>query len=50
LQGIQLIELCDGFTPDQASAIHRALEMQIPVGVVPYTPVEQQHLAQLFAS
>jgi hypothetical protein len=48
-QGIQLIELCGGFSPDQAAAIHRSVEMLIPVGVVRYTAAEQQHLAQLFA-
>lgn len=48
-QGIQLIELCGGFTPDQASAIHGAMAMRIPVGVVRYDPKEQQQLAQLFA-
>lgn len=48
-QGIQLIELCGGFTPDQAAAIHLAVDRQVPVGVVRYTLEEQQHLAQLFA-
>jgi hypothetical protein len=49
-QGIQLIELCGGFTPDEAAALHRSVEKRVPVGVVRYTPEEQQHLAQLFAS
>lgn len=48
-QGVQLIELCGGFTPEQASAMHLALELRVPVGVVRYTPEEQLHLAQLFA-
>ncbi len=48
-RGVQLIELCGGFTPEQASAIHRAVEMLVPVGVVRYSPDEQRHLAQLFA-
>lgn len=48
-QGIQLIELCGGFTPEQAAAIHRSIDAQIPVGVVRYSLDEQQQLMQLFA-
>ena len=47
-QGIQLIELCGGFTAEQASAIHHCLGARMPVGVVRYTPDEQLHLAKLF--
>ncbi|ATQ76783.1 hypothetical protein CR152_21380 [Massilia violaceinigra] len=46
--GIQLIELCGGFTQDEAASIHRSVDMQIPVGVVRYTPEQQEPLAQLF--
>jgi hypothetical protein len=48
--GIQLIELCGGFTPEQASAIHHSIKTRVPVGVVRYSFEEQQHLAQLFTN
>lgn len=48
-QGMQLIELCGGFTPDQAAQIACAVQGNIPIGVVRYSALEQQHLARLFA-
>jgi hypothetical protein len=47
-QGIQLIELCGGFTPEQASSIHDSIDKQIPVGGVRYSSDEQRQLALLF--
>lgn len=47
-QGIQLIELCGGFTPEQASSLHGSIGEQVPVGVVRYSFEEQQRLALLF--
>lgn len=46
--GAQLIELCGGFSPEQASAMAEHLEGQVPVGVVRYSEEEQLHLAALF--
>ncbi|MBI4911719.1 MAG: hypothetical protein HY823_03185 [Acidobacteria bacterium] len=47
-QGIQLIELCGGFLPEQAAFLHESVDRQIPVGVVRYSPEEQQQLSRLF--
>ena len=49
-QGVQLIELCGGFTPEQTSAIHDSIERQVPVGIVRYSFEEQQKLALLFSN
>ncbi|MBI4236851.1 MAG: hypothetical protein HY696_00360 [Deltaproteobacteria bacterium] len=46
-QGVQLIELCGGFTPDQASTLRASIGQRVPVGVVRYSVAEQQHLAVL---
>lgn len=45
---VQLIELCGGFTPEQTSYLHRAIDEAVPVGVVRYSVKEQEHLSQLF--
>ena len=49
-QGIQLIELCGGFSPDQASHLQISINSQIPIGVVRYTEEEQLELSKLFGS
>ncbi len=46
--GIQLIELCGGFSPEQALKISEHLGGRIPVGVVRYAEDEQRRLAGLF--
>ena len=48
-QGIQLIELCGGFSPSQATEIQTAINSAIPIGVVKYSEEEQINLAKLFA-
>lgn len=45
---VQLIELCGGFTPEQASYLHEAIDEAIPVGVVRYSVEEQERLSRLF--
>ncbi|MEC5159878.1 hypothetical protein ACFDR9_002822 [Janthinobacterium sp. CG_23.3] len=47
-QGIQLIELCGGFSKEQASALQVSLAITVPVGVVQYSFEEQHSLAKLF--
>ncbi|RVU32552.1 DUF6506 family protein [Neptunomonas marina] len=44
-KGIQLIELCGGFMPEDAQSIRDAINDHIPVGVVQYTPEERSRLA-----
>jgi hypothetical protein len=48
-KGIQLIELCGGFSPDDAQLIREAINDHIPVGVVQYTPDERARLAREFS-
>jgi hypothetical protein len=47
--GVQLIELCGGFTAQEAARLQVAIGGTVPVGVVRYSPEEQEHLAALFA-
>jgi len=46
--GVQLIELCGGFSPEEAIKLHAGLSGKVPVGVVRYSPEEQEHLRALF--
>lgn len=46
--GIQLIELCGGFTAAEADAIRAHIRSAVPVGVVRYSAAEEQVLASLF--
>ncbi len=46
--GIQLIELCGGFSPEQAAALGRHLGGRVPVGAVRYSEEEQRRLEGLF--
>src|SRR5688572_28547249 len=46
--GVQLIELCGGFTPEEADKLHIGIGGRIPVGVVRYSPEELTHLSMLF--
>jgi hypothetical protein len=46
--GIQLIELCGGFTSADAQAIRTHIRSAVPVGVVRYSAAEEQALASLF--
>jgi hypothetical protein len=47
--GTQLIELCGGFTQEEASEVRLHLPPTLPVGVVTYTAEQQVELARLFA-
>jgi len=48
-KGVQLIELCGGFSQEDAQSIREAIQHHIPVGVVHYTDDERdaikRHLA-----
>ena len=48
-EGIQLIELCGGFSPVWAGKIIEAIDYAVPVGVVAYGPESIDSLYRLFA-
>jgi 2-keto-3-deoxy-6-phosphogluconate aldolase len=48
-EGIQLIELCGGFSPVWAGKIIEAINYAVPVGVVGYGPESIDAMVQLFA-
>ena len=48
-EGIQLIELCGGFSPVWAGRIIEAIEYAVPVGVVAYGPESIDSMYRLFA-
>ena len=48
-EGIQLIELCGGFSPVWAGKIIEAIEYAVPVGVVAYGPESIDGMHRLFA-
>jgi hypothetical protein len=43
-KGIQLIEMCGGFSAEDAQSVREAINDHIPVGVVQYTDEERQRL------
>lgn len=47
-QGVQLIELCGGFSEDKAAELRQHTGNKVPVGVVVYTPEQAQELSRLF--
>jgi NADH/NAD ratio-sensing transcriptional regulator Rex len=47
--GTQLIELCGGFTEEEAIQIRLHVPPTLPVGVVSYTAEQSVELARLFA-
>ncbi|MBL8021054.1 MAG: hypothetical protein JNM27_15390 [Leptospirales bacterium] len=49
-EGIQLIELCGGFSPVWAGKIIEAIDYKVPVGVVAYGPESIDSMYRLFAS
>lgn len=49
-EGVQLIELCGGVTPEQADSLQASLGKHVPVGVVRYSSTGQKHLASLFGA
>jgi phosphoribosylformylglycinamidine (FGAM) synthase-like amidotransferase family enzyme len=48
-KGIQLIELCGGFSADDAKRIREAINDHIPVGYVQYTDEERSRLQRELA-
>ena len=48
-EGIQLIELCGGFSPVWAGRIIEAIDYRVPVGVVAYGPESIDAMHRLFA-
>ena len=48
-EGIQLIELCGGFSPVWAGKIIEAIDYAVPVGVVAYGPESIDGMHRLFA-
>jgi hypothetical protein len=48
-EGIQLIELCGGFSPVWAGKVIEAVEYKVPVGVVAYGPESIESMYKLFA-
>jgi hypothetical protein len=48
-EGIQLIELCGGFSPVWAGKIIEAIDYAVPVGVVAYGPESIDAMYKLFA-
>jgi hypothetical protein len=47
--GSQLIELCGGFTQQEAMQVRHQLPASIPVGAVTYTAEQEAQMARLFA-
>jgi hypothetical protein len=48
-EGIQLIELCGGFSPVWAGKVLEAINYAVPVGVVAYGPESIDGMYRLFA-
>jgi len=48
-EGIQLIELCGGFSPVWAGKIIEAIDYAVPVGVVAYGPESIDSMYKLFS-
>ena len=46
---VQLIEMCGGFTPEDAQIVRDAINDHIPVGVVQYTDEERTRLKRELA-
>ncbi len=49
-EGIQLIELCGGFSPVWAGKIIEAIDYAVPVGVVAYGPESIDSMHALFSA
>jgi hypothetical protein len=49
IEGVQLIELCGGFSPVWAGKIIEAIEYAVPVGVVGYGPESIDGMHRLFS-
>jgi Family of unknown function (DUF6506) len=49
-EGIQLIELCGGFSPVWAGKVIEAIDYAVPVGVVAYGPESIDAMYRLFSA
>jgi hypothetical protein len=49
VEGIQLIELCGGFSPVWAGKVIEAIDYAVPVGVVAYGPESIDGMHRLFS-
>jgi Family of unknown function (DUF6506) len=49
-EGIQLIELCGGFSSVEAEAIRQHIAHAVPIGLVIYSKAEELELQRLFNS
>lgn len=49
-EGIQLIELCGGFSPVWAGKLIEAIDYAVPVGVVAYGPESIDSMYKLFSN
>lgn len=47
-EGVQIVELCGGFTEKEATSLRQHIRDVVPIGRVTYTPLEEKRLAQLF--
>jgi hypothetical protein len=47
-EGIQLIELCGGFSLGEAQILRGRIDHAVPVGCVSYSASEEERLQQLF--
>jgi hypothetical protein len=47
--GVQLIELCGGFTPAEAQALRALVGGRVPIGVVVYSDEQAAELTRLFS-
>jgi hypothetical protein len=47
--GVQLVELCGGFSAQEAERLREHIGEAIPIGLVTYTPEQEARLATLFS-
>lgn len=48
IEGVQLIELCGGFSESDRAELWDQTDHKVPVGVVVYNPVQEAELLKLF--
>lgn len=46
--GVQLVELCGGFSEDEAQHLRVQIEYKVPVGVVVYSKEQAEELDRIF--
>jgi hypothetical protein len=47
--GVQLVELCGGFSAEEAARLRKHISDAIPIGVITYTPEQEARLTALFS-